>query len=158
MISTLSQVGLISDKTASTWGNLMKGMQSRDPKKAQQSFELLQKEIKNTSFNTKDLVDAILRLNFGTSKVSPQLRNMAKAAIDGELAQRRYAIAIENAKKRTAEAGIVIQNTGLKYKSLGSAMTATFSAMTSASMFMSSLSSLKNTITDTELSAWDRFS
>lgn len=158
MLHVLTETGMISKNTASSLGNLAAETKQTNPKKSAEAFENFKKVLKNVSINSSELVDAILRLGLGTNQTSGETRKMAKAALEAATAEERYKIALENAKNKTAEAGAVIQNTGLKYKSLGSAITGTFSAMTSMSMAMSSLSSLKDTISNEDLSAWDKFS
>jgi hypothetical protein len=65
---------------------------------------------------------------------------------------------MDNFDKKVRAASVSINNAGLKYKTLGETMTATFSAMTSISMAMTSLSTLKDTLSNDDLTTWEKFS
>ena len=147
---------------------LEKALNAVKADKSSNNIKQLGVALKQTSFDTKTTTKAIKELGIEkvgeTSKDSAdRLKGMGDALnADAEaagLAARRqleFENATNEANDKVSQLKDKLLGTGLAYQSLGSAITGTLRGMSSFAMGLQSLSSIKDTLENTDLSSWEK--
>ena len=134
-------------------------MKSGDATKQQQALNNLVTTFRTTAISADKATDAIIRQSGAFKKIkdAPQhYRDAANGAREYEVKVQGVAASQEKLGQEVDKAKKKIEQQGLAYKTLGSAITGTVQGLSSFAMAISSLISLQDTLSDESLSGFEK--
>ena len=153
--------GMPLDKVSAALKKL--GKAGKDPVKVAEAMKQLKSAVQDTVISTDMQNKAIANTAKNSSEAAGKIQGVNQVMLEGADAARNVALSqtnFENGVKRAGtaadEAKNKIDNLGLTYKSLGSFITGSLQGLSSFAMGLSSLSSLKDTLNNEDLSTYEK--
>ena len=135
----------------------------KDPVKVAEAMKQLKAAVQDTTISTEMQNKAIANTAKNSSEAAGQIKGVNNAMLEGADAARNVALSQTNFENGVKRAGVAadeaknkINNLGLTYKSLGSFITGSLQGLSSFAMGLSSLSSLKDTLNNEDLSTYEK--
>lgn len=139
------------------------GKAGKDPIKVAKAMGQLKSAVQDTVISTDMQNKAIANTAKNSSKAAGKIQGVNQVMLEGADAARNVALSQTNFENGVRSAGVAadeaknkINNLGLTYKSLGSFITGSLQGLSSFAMGLSSLSSLKDTLNNEDLSTYEK--